>query len=115
MCIRDSAYSAPLGPGTWDTAELQTVPYILGIAHPTGFPFYTLAGWLFTHVFAVGSIAWRMNVLSGLCVGVAAAATSLIALLLGAGAVEACLGSLLFAWCSAVWNLSLIHICASRA
>ncbi len=98
------AYSAPLGPGTWDTAELQTVPYILGIAHPTGFPFYTLAGWLFTHVFAVGSIAWRMNVLSGLCVGVAAAATSLIALLLGAGAVEACLGSLLFAWCSAVWN-----------
>ena len=32
------AYSAPLGPGTWDTAELQTVPYILGIAHPTGFP-----------------------------------------------------------------------------
>jgi hypothetical protein len=98
------AYSAPFYPSPWDTGELQTVPYILGIAHPTGFPFFTLAGWLFTHVFAIGSVAWRMNVFSGLCVATAAGATALIALLLGAGAVEACLGALLFGWCSAVWN-----------
>ena len=31
-------------PGSWDTAELQGVPYILGISHPTGFPFYVLLG-----------------------------------------------------------------------
>ena len=54
--------------------------------------------------FAIGSVAWRMNVFSGLCVATAAGATALIALLLGAGAVEACLGALLFGWCSAVWN-----------
>ena len=30
--------------GYWDTGEMDTVPYILGIAHPTGFPAYVLLG-----------------------------------------------------------------------
>ncbi len=45
--------------GYWDVGEMQTVPYILGIAHPTGFPAFVLLGWLFTHIFAFGTIAWR--------------------------------------------------------
>jgi len=45
--------------GFWDVGEMQTVPYILGIAHPTGFPAFVLAGWVFTHAFAFGSVAWR--------------------------------------------------------
>ncbi len=45
---------------------MQTVPYILGIAHPTGFPGYTLLGWLYSHVVPIGSVAWRMNLLSAL-------------------------------------------------
>lgn len=46
-------------PWTGDTAEYQTVPYILGIAHPTGFPAYTLAGWAWSHALAFGTVAWR--------------------------------------------------------
>ncbi len=80
------------------------MPYVLGIAHPTGFPLFTLAGWAFTHVFALGGVAWRMNVLSALCVAIAAGATALLALVLGSGAFEAFIGAMLFAWCSAVWN-----------
>ena len=36
--------------GFWDTAEAQTVPYTLSIFHPTGFPTYTLIGWLWSQL-----------------------------------------------------------------
>jgi hypothetical protein len=59
-------FSLPPGIEWWDTAEAQTVPYMLGIFHPTGFPAYTLAGWLFSHAFAIGNVAWRMSVFTAL-------------------------------------------------
>ncbi len=31
-----------------DWGELQTVPHVLGIAHPTGYPTYILTAWLFS-------------------------------------------------------------------
>jgi hypothetical protein len=80
------------------------VPWILGIAHPTGFPLFTLAGWAFSHALLIGTVAWRMNVLSGLCLAVAAGGLTLLSLTLGAGAIEAFLGTLLFTWCMASWN-----------
>ena len=33
-----------------DAGELSTVVLTLGIAHPTGYPLFTLAGWLFAHL-----------------------------------------------------------------
>ena len=53
--------------GFWDTAEAQTVPHTLSIFHPTGFPTYTLIGWLWSQL-PLGDVAWRMNLLSGVCV-----------------------------------------------
>ena len=50
----------------WDIGEMDTVPYILGIAHPPGYPLYTLIGWVFTHVLPLGSVAFRMSALSAL-------------------------------------------------
>jgi hypothetical protein len=50
----------------WDIGEMDTVPYILGIAHPPGFPLYTLLGWAFTHLVPFGSVAFRMSLLSAL-------------------------------------------------
>ena len=71
----------------WDTADLQTVPYILGIPYPTGFPGYVLAGWIWSHAFVLGNIAWRLNVLGAVaCAGTAAA---LCALLITFGAATA--------------------------
>lgn len=80
------------------------MPWILGIAHPTGFPLFTLAGWAFSHALPIGTVAWRMNVLSGLCLAVAAGALTLMSLMLGAAPIEAFLGTLLFTWCMASWN-----------
>ncbi|MEM7127737.1 MAG: DUF2723 domain-containing protein [Chloroflexota bacterium] len=48
-----------------DTLEFQVVVPTLGIAHPTGYPLYTLVGALWSRVlFPVGNWAWRMNLFS---------------------------------------------------
>jgi len=49
-----------------DSLEFQVVTYQLGIAHPTGYPLYTLLGWLFIRL-PVGDVAYRVNLLSAVC------------------------------------------------
>jgi hypothetical protein len=56
--------------GFWDTGEAQTVPSTLSIFHPTGFPTYTMLGWLWSQL-PIGEVAWRMNLLSAVCVALA--------------------------------------------
>ena len=72
------AGSLTLLPGVafWDTGEFQTVGPVLGTAHPTGFPTYVLIGWLASVVLQpFGEPAFLMNLLSTICVAVAAAVT----------------------------------------
>ena len=64
------------GVAFWDTGELQTVGPLLGTAHPTGFPTYVLLGWLASVVLQpFGEPAFRMNLLSALCLAGAAGLT----------------------------------------
>lgn len=49
-----------------DSGELQLVSYELGMAHPPGYPLYTLLGKLFT-LLPVGDIAYRVNLLGAVC------------------------------------------------
>jgi 4-amino-4-deoxy-L-arabinose transferase-like glycosyltransferase len=64
------------GVGYWDTAEFQTIPPILGTAHPTGYPTFVILGWLGSIALGpLGDAAFRMNLLSAILVGVAAALT----------------------------------------
>lgn len=66
--------SLPSQPGSWDTGEMQTVPYLFGIAHPTGFPLFVILGYVFSHAVPLGTVAYRLNLMSALCMtGVAAA------------------------------------------
>jgi hypothetical protein len=60
---------------TADGGEFQFVPYMAGIAHPTGYPLYTMLGWLWSHVLPFGDVAYRMNLFS---VWWAAAAVTLL-------------------------------------
>jgi hypothetical protein len=64
--------------GFWDTGEAQTVPPTLSIFHPTGFPTYTLVGWLWSQI-PIGEVAWRMNLLSAIAVALSAGLVTLIA------------------------------------
>ena len=66
-------YMITLTPGVLggDVGELQFVPYILGLAHPTGTPFYILLGKLWTMLPLGPSVAWRMNLLSAVAASLA--------------------------------------------
>lgn len=58
--------------GYWDTAEFQAVGPVLGIAHPTGYPAYTLLTWLASVILQpFGNEAFRANMLSALLVAAA--------------------------------------------
>ena len=59
-------YVATLAPTilAGDGGEFQFVPYLLGVAHPTGYPLYILLGWLWSHLLPVGDVAYRMNLFS---------------------------------------------------
>ncbi len=68
-----------LQPGLefWDTGEFQAVGPLMGTAHPTGYPTYTLLGWIASVVFQpLGDPAFRMNLLSAILVAVAAGVTA---------------------------------------
>jgi Protein of unknown function (DUF2723) len=96
--------SASHEPASWDTAEFQGVPYILGIAHPTGFPLFILLGFVWSHVVAIGSVAFRMNAFSALCIAAAAAAAYAVALQLGASRLVALFAELWYAVTQDVWQ-----------
>ncbi len=60
-------YVRTAGPtlgGAFDSEEFQYVAYTLGIAHATGYPLYLILGKLFTTLVPIGSVAYRMNLLS---------------------------------------------------
>ena len=69
-------YMATLLPdvGIWDTAEFQALGPVLGIAHPTGYPTYTLLLWAASVVLQpLGNEAYRADLLSALLMAGAAA------------------------------------------
>jgi Protein O-mannosyl-transferase TMEM260-like len=79
-------YLSTLLPGIafWDTGEFQTVGAVLGIAHPTGYPTYTLLLWLASVVLQpFGEPALRANMLSAVLVatgcGLIAGVTAVLA------------------------------------
>ncbi len=65
VALAGALYIATLLPGigSGDTAEFQHVLPTLGVAHPTGYPLYTLLGWLWSQL-PVGSPAWRVSLFS---------------------------------------------------
>lgn len=69
--------------GLWDTAEFQAIGPVLGIAHPTGFPSYTLLAWLASVLLQpFGDPALRADLLSAIlvAVGTGIAASSIVLL-----------------------------------
>ncbi len=95
------------GVAYWDTGEFQTILPIMGTAHPTGYPTYVLLGWITNILLTpLGEPAFRMNVLSLLCVAVAGATTvHLVARLTGRVAIGMAAG-LAVALGHATWRIA---------
>lgn len=72
-------YLATLAPGIVtffdDSLEFQLVLPTFGIAHPTGYPLYTILGGLWSRLLPLREWAWRVNAFSALS---AAAAVALV-------------------------------------
>jgi hypothetical protein len=68
-----------------DWGEMQTVPWVLGVPHPTGYPTYVMAAWLFEHL-PLGDLAFRANLFSAVCVALALATATSIGVRLGVNA-----------------------------
>ena len=47
-----------------DSGELATVAYTLGIAHPTGYPLFTLMGWIFAHLPLGSRVIYQLNMMA---------------------------------------------------
>ncbi len=90
-------------PSGWDTGEMQTSAWILGIPHTTGFPLYIILGWAFSHVFAFSTVAWRLNFLSGCCIAGASFFIYQTARVFGATRTGSLAASLLFALGHVAW------------
>ncbi len=98
-----------------DWGEMQTVPHVLGVPHPTGYPTYVLTAWLF-ELLPIGSVAFRANLLSAVCIALAMAAlTSILQRLrvrpLIAGAAALATGVTGTIWASAeVAEVNPLHV-----
>lgn len=92
------------GPALWDTGEAQTVPWIFGIMHPTGFPAFTLLAGIFAHAVPFGSVAWRIGIFSALAMSGAAWLVYRIAAHLQSDRWLACGAAWLFAFGDVAWT-----------
>lgn len=90
--------------GYWDTGEAQVVPWIFGIMHPTGFPAFTILAGVFAHVFAAGTVAWRIALFSALAMSGAAWLVSRLVMELDGDAWIAAAASWIFAFGVVAWT-----------
>jgi hypothetical protein len=90
-----------------DWAEMQSVPHLLGIAHPTGYPTYILSAWLF-ELIPIGSVAFRANLFSAILVAAALATLSLIAQRLGVRPLLGAAAALALAAVGTVWSAATV-------
>jgi hypothetical protein len=61
------------GVGPTDSGELTLAAWTLGVAHAPGMPGYVLTAWAWTHLVGVGSVAWRVSLLSAVSAAITAA------------------------------------------
>ncbi len=102
-----------------DSGELAAASYTLGISHPTGYPLFTLIGFVWSHLPIPGSVIYRLNILAALYVSGSVLVfykTALMLVRVGAsgGAVEEALspwhvivaaaGALGFGFAKTVWD-----------
>ncbi|CAN5746761.1 hypothetical protein BH24CHL8_BH24CHL8_04010 [soil metagenome] len=91
--------------GFWDTAEFQAIGPVLGIAHPTGYPAYTLLAWLASVLLQpLGTEAFRANLLSALLMASAAGLLAVAVTLLTRRRVLGLAAGLLLGSAPTVWS-----------
>ena len=86
-----------------DAGELQFVPPILGLTHPTGYPLQVLLHYAWS-LLPIGSVAFRLNLLDALIAAGAVGVLFALARAAGAGRVASALGALSLAFGELWWS-----------
>jgi hypothetical protein len=90
-----------------DSLEFQLVCPTLGIAHPTGYPLYTLLGKFFT-LMPIGDAAYRVNLMSAFFAALTVVVTYLIVRMLTDNSLSAFFASLAIAVSPVFWSQAVI-------
>lgn len=93
--------------GIGDTPKLQFVGRVLGTPHSPGYPLYVLLSWLFAHL-PVGTLAFRINLLSVVCGAIAAGLFALILRELGCRPIVSFAGALAIALGRLFWSQAIL-------
>ncbi|MDO9069534.1 MAG: DUF2723 domain-containing protein, partial [Deltaproteobacteria bacterium] len=105
-----AAYVLTAAPtiGPIDSGELSLAVNTLGIAHPTGYPLFTLLGKIWVTLMFWGDLAFRLNILSAF-IGACSAALLFLALRrMGIIPLLSVAGSLLWAFSPVVWDQATV-------
>ncbi|XP_037595403.1 transmembrane protein 260 [Cebus imitator] len=90
-----------------DSGELITAAYELGVAHPPGYPLFTLVAKLAITLFPFGSIAYRVNLLCGLFGAVAASLLFFTVVRLSGSSAGGILAAGVFSFSRLTWQWSI--------
>jgi len=90
-----------------DGGDLITAAMTLGVPHPSGYPTYTLLGWLFSRL-PIGTPAWRVGLLSAVAMAGAAFFVHQIIAQKTDSRIAALVGAWSFAAVPLVWGQAII-------
>lgn len=91
------------GPLGGDAGEFQYVGPLFTLAHATGYPLQVMLGWLWSKVVPIGTVAYRMNLLSAVLAALAVASTVYLLTRLGLNRVVAVITGFILAFGAAFW------------
>ena len=89
-----------------DSGEFITVAWVLGVAHPSGYPLHTLLAKPMTWL-PLGGVAWRVGLLSALCDAGAAVLLFRVVVLLGGDLAAGLLAAGAFAFAPLIWPYAI--------
>ncbi|BFZ12455.1 hypothetical protein BsWGS_15494 [Bradybaena similaris] len=90
-----------------DSGELIVAAHEVGVAHPPGYPLFTLLAQLFIRLIPIGSIAWRVNLLPAVCGAVCAFVVYLLIYRLTFSCSSSLLGACMFSLSRLTWSWSV--------
>ena len=91
-----------------DSGELVTAAYTMGVAHPPGYPLWCILGKLFTLIIPLGTVAWRVNVMSAFFAASTVFVVCLLGIKLRAHPLAAAAGALALAFSKELWEQATI-------
>ncbi len=103
-------YLRTLHPGVPgpDSGDLIAVARVLGVAHPPGYPLYTMLAHVFALAIPWGGYAWKINLLSAVLHGMAAGLLCATVGRLTGRAVAGLAASLALAFSRSFWKVALV-------